>query len=102
MLPRRMGHDAEPGHTAHDSLPRTDFGKSAMVSQDKTPPAGLDIPAKGKSLVEPRITEDPAEAGPTSPGHVAPADDPGPETGGYDDHSPSRHPTNEEGGYGAG
>ena len=46
--------------------------------------------------------DDPVEAGPTSPGRVAPSQDPGPETGGYDDHSPSRHPTNEKGGYGAG
>ncbi|KAL8672452.1 MAG: hypothetical protein Q9224_007574, partial [Gallowayella concinna] len=65
------------------------------------PPNALSIPAQGKSLVEPRISDDPAETGPTSPGRVAPSSDPGSETGGYDDHSPNRHPTNEKGGYGA-
>ena len=73
-----------------------------MASDEKTPPASLDRPAKGRSLVEPKVTEDPAEAGPTSPGHVVPTDAHGPATGGYDDHSPNRHPTNKEGGYGAG
>lgn len=73
-----------------------------MSSGEKTRPGILDVPPKGKSLVEPRTTDDPAEAGPTSPGPVKPSRDPGPATGGYDDHSPSRHPTNKEGGYGAG
>lgn len=73
-----------------------------MASDEMTPPAGPDRPAKGQSLVEPRVTDDPVEAGPTSPGAVTPPNDHGPETGGYDDHSPSRHPTNKEGGYGAG
>jgi hypothetical protein len=41
-------------------------------------------------------------AGPHSPGHPAPPADPGPETGGYDDHSPSPAPDNAMGGYGAG
>lgn len=73
-----------------------------MASDDKTISPVLNVPPKGKPLVEPRVSDDQAEAGPTSPGRVAPSQDPGPETGGYDDHSPSRHPTNEKGGYGAG
>lgn len=73
-----------------------------MASNEKTAPAGLDIPAKGQSLVEPKNSDDPIEAGPTSPGHSVPTDDQGPATGGYDNHSPSLHPTNKEGGYGAG
>lgn len=73
-----------------------------MASNDKTPPDIRTIPAKGKSLVEPPVSDDPAEAGPTSPGPATSSKDEGPETGGYDDHSPNRHPTNEKGGYGAG
>jgi len=74
----------------------------AVSSDEKTPSNPLNIPAKGKSLVEPRISDDPAEGGPTSPSQVEPSMDKGPETGGYDDHSPSLHPTNKKGGYGAG
>lgn len=74
----------------------------AMVSDDKPTVPVLNVPPKGKSLVDRRLSDDPAEAGPTSPGRVAPSQNQGPETGGYDDHSPSRHPTNEKGGYGAG
>lgn len=73
-----------------------------MADEDKVVARPSDIPPKGRSLVEPAPGADPAEAGPTGPGRVAPSHDPGPETGGYDDHSPSRHPTNREGGYGAG
>ena len=73
-----------------------------MASDDKTIAPVLKVPPKGKPLVEPRVSDDPVEAGPTSPDRVAPSQDPGPVTGGYDDHSPSRHPTNEKGGYGAG
>lgn len=73
-----------------------------MASDDKTIAPVLKVPPKGKPLVEPRVSDEPVEAGPTSPGRVAPSQDSGPETGGYDDHSPSRHPTNEKGGYGAG
>lgn len=73
-----------------------------MSSDGKTTAGVLNVPPKGKSLVEHRVTDDPAEAGPTSPGPVEPSKNKGPETGGYDDHSPSRHPTNKEGGYGAG
>lgn len=85
-------------------LPLPDWGarESALSSDEKTPTTPLNIPAKGKSFVEPQVINDPAEAGPTSPGPVAPSKDQGPETGGYDDHSPSRHPTNKKGGYGAG
>lgn len=72
------------------------------MGSDTASTKARDIPPKGKSLVEPRVTDDPAEAGPTSPGRVAPSLDQGPETGGYDVHSPSRHSTNEKGGYGAG
>ncbi|MCC0808717.1 hypothetical protein FPV16_21340 [Methylobacterium sp. W2] len=43
-----------------------------------------------------------ADAGPTGPRSVEPSADKGPSTGGYDDHSPSNHPTNKKGGYGAG
>lgn len=43
-----------------------------------------------------------ADAGPTGPRSVEPSTDKGPSTGGYDDHSPSNHSTNEKGGYGAG
>lgn len=50
---------------------------------------------------ERRIVEA-GKAGPHAPGHPAPAPDAGPETGGYDDHSPSRAPDNAKGGYGAG
>jgi hypothetical protein len=73
-----------------------------MVSDDKPTVPVLNVPPKGKSLVDRRVSDDPAEVGPTSPGRVAPSQNQGPETGGYDDHSPSRHPTNEKGGYGAG
>lgn len=76
--------------------------EGAMSSNEKATPSVLKVPPKGKSLVEPRASDDPAEAGPTSPGLVEPSKDQGPETGGYDDHSPSQHPTNKEGGYGAG
>jgi hypothetical protein len=74
----------------------------AVSSDEKTPSNPLNIPAKGKSLVEPKISDDPAETGPTSPGQVEPSEHEGPETGGYDDHSPSQHTTNKKGGYGAG
>lgn len=73
-----------------------------MSSTEKTTPGALSIPPKGRSLVEPRVSDDPAEAGPISPGLVEPSKDQGPETGGYDDHSPSWCPTNKDGGYGAG
>jgi hypothetical protein len=73
-----------------------------VSSNEKTTSGVLNIPPKGKALVEPRVSDDPAEAGPTSPGRVEPSKDQGPETGGYDNHSPSQHPTNKEGGYGAG
>jgi hypothetical protein len=82
---------------------KTPIARECAVSSDqKTPTDALGIPPKGTSLVEPRISQDPAEAGPTSPGRVEPSKDHGPETGGYDDHSPDRHPTNRKGGYGAG
>lgn len=72
------------------------------MSSDKASTDAHAIPSRGKSLVEPRTSDDPAEAGPTLPGRVEPSRDQGPETGGYDDHSPNRHQTNKEGGYGAG
>ena len=72
------------------------------MSSDKIPSDDRAIPPKARSLVEPGVDADPVEPGPTAPGRVAPSRDPGPETGGYDDHSPNRHPTNEKGGYGAG
>lgn len=73
-----------------------------MSSKAKILSGVLNVPPKGKPLVTPQVTDDPADAGPTSPGRVEPPEDKGPETGGYDDHSPSQHPTNKEGGYGAG
>jgi len=73
-----------------------------VSANEKTTFGVLNVPPKGKSLVEPQVTDASAEAGPTSPGRVEPPENKGPETGGYDDHSPSQHPTNKEGGYGAG
>ena len=72
------------------------------MTSDKVETDTRAIPPRAKSFVEPRTSNDAAEAGPTSPGSVEPSRNRGPETGGYDDHSPSRHPTNKEGGYGAG
>lgn len=76
--------------------------EAALSTNEKTPDTTLGTPLKSKSVVEPSNPENSAEAGPMSPDSVEPSKDLGPATGGYDDHTPSRHPTNKKGGYGAG
>jgi len=93
-----MSSDTTPTHAHADPS----GGRAPSVADGTSPSRDGVSPPKGRSLVEPRVSDDPAGAGPTSPGRVTPSRDAGPETGGYDDHSPSRHPTNEKGGYGAG
>lgn len=56
----------------------------------------------GKPLGQDRKPEDPAAAGPTSPGSPGGGDDRGPESGGYDNNPPTPTADNRKGGYGAG
>lgn len=56
----------------------------------------------GKPLGQDRKPEEPAGAGPTSPGNPEGPDDQGPESGGYDNRPPVPSDGNRKGGYGAG
>jgi len=47
-------------------------------------------------------TDQTPASGPTAPAAEPRETDKGPETGGYDDHTPDRTSSNEKGGYGAG
>lgn len=73
-----------------------------LSSQDDVAPDRLRTPPPAGPVDKASEPAGLADAGPTGPRSVEPTKDRGPSTGGYDDHSPSTHPTNEKGGYGAG
>ena len=56
----------------------------------------------GQPLGHDKKPEDPATAGPTSPGSPAGGNDEGPESGGYDNRPALPSVDNRKGGYGAG
>ena len=58
-------------------------------------------PPPGRPAGEGRAPEPMPDLGPTGPAS-AEGDRPGPQTGGYDRHSPDRSSDNAKGGYGAG
>ena len=73
-----------------------------MASHDDVAPSDPRTPPPARPIDKAKEPAGLANAGPTGPLSVEPSADRGPSTGGYDDHSPSNHPTNKKGGYGAG
>ena len=74
-----------------------------MNEETRREKEALGIVPPGRPLGETRKPAQlPGAAGPTSPGSPEPADNLGPQSGGYDNRPPAPQTDNAKGGYGAG
>lgn len=73
-----------------------------MPSNDDAEREAIGRLPPGKPLEQKKQRDDPAPAGPTSPGNPEGEDDLGPESGGYDNRPAVPSSDNRKGGYGAG
>ena len=83
-----------------EPLPAANLRRNTLASHDDVAPSEPETPPPTRSVETAKEPAELADAGPTGPSSVEPSAEKGPSTGGYDDHSPSNHPTNEKGGYG--